>query len=247
MELSDGPDAGVTLVAAPAGTMELWIDRPPAAPRALAIVAHQHPSQDGRADSEIPALMAAVLRDAGVLVLRPNFRGVGRSEGAHDHGDGETADMAWLLAAAQRRWPVAPILAGFSFGAFVMARLARQRLDEGRPPAGLLLLAMPFGAVHPGRPYDTPRGLRDALVIHGEQDERVPLSAVLDWARPDGAPVTVVPGTDHFFTGQLATLRALLRRHLRGVAGSTPGNARCRESGPADDDVRGASNERTRL
>jgi alpha/beta superfamily hydrolase len=215
--LSDRLQSGVALIAAPAGAMELWIDRPPAAPRALAVVAHQHPSQDGRADGEIPALLAAVLRDAGALVLRPNLRGVGRSEGAHDHGDGETADMAWLLAAAQRCWPVAPILAGFSFGAFVMARLARQRLDEGRPAAGLVLLATPFGAVHPGRPYDTPRGLRDALVIHGERDERVSLSAVLDWARPDGTPVTVVPGADHFFTGRHAMLRALVGRHLQAV------------------------------
>jgi len=238
MESTDRADCGVALVAAPAGAMELWIDRPPAAPRALAIVAHQHPSQDGRADSEIPALLAGVLRDAGAVVLRPNFRGVGRSGGAHDHGDGETADMAWLLADSQRRWRVPAILAGFSFGAYVMARLARRRLDEGRPPDGLVLLAMPFGAVHPGRPYDTPRGLRDALVIHGERDERVPLSAVLDWARPDGTPVTVVPGADHFFTGRLATLRALLGRHLRGAPGPAFGNARCRESGTAGDPAR---------
>jgi hypothetical protein len=50
----------------------------------------------------------------------------------------------------------------------------------------------------------------DTLVIHGEADEVVPLAAVLDWARPQTLPVTVVPGVGHFFHGQLALLRHLV-------------------------------------
>jgi hypothetical protein len=53
------------------------------------------------------------------------------------------------------------------------------------------------------------------LVIHGEQDDTVELAAVLDWARPQQLPVTVVPGGAHFFHGQLPLLKSLVARHLR--------------------------------
>jgi alpha/beta superfamily hydrolase len=58
------------------------------------------------------------------------------------------------------------------------------------------------------------------LVLEGEQDDVVPLAAILDWARPLNQPVTVVPGTGHFFHGQLAVLRELVRRHLQQAAAS---------------------------
>jgi len=53
------------------------------------------------------------------------------------------------------------------------------------------------------------------LVVHGEQDDTVPLAAVMDWARPQSLPVTVVPGGGHFFHGQLPLLKSLVVRHLR--------------------------------
>jgi alpha/beta superfamily hydrolase len=51
------------------------------------------------------------------------------------------------------------------------------------------------------------------VIIHGEQDDVVPLSAVLDWVRPQQLPVTVMPGVGHFFHGQLPLLRQLIMRH----------------------------------
>ena len=53
------------------------------------------------------------------------------------------------------------------------------------------------------------------LVVHGELDETVALQSVLDWARPQSLPVTVVPGGEHFFHGQLPLLKNLVLRHLR--------------------------------
>ena len=53
------------------------------------------------------------------------------------------------------------------------------------------------------------------LVVHGEHDDTVPLSAVMDWARPQILPVTVVPGGGHFFHGQLPLLKSLVLRHLQ--------------------------------
>ena len=64
------------------------------------------------------------------------------------------------------------------------------------------------------RHYATEAASRDTLVVHGENDDRVPLSAVLDWARPQLHPVVVIPGADHFFTGRLPVLRALTVAHL---------------------------------
>ena len=52
------------------------------------------------------------------------------------------------------------------------------------------------------------------LVLHGEQDDTVPLQSVMDWARPQVLPITVVPGGGHFFHGQLPLLKDLVARHL---------------------------------
>ena len=59
------------------------------------------------------------------------------------------------------------------------------------------------------------------LVVHGEQDDTVPLAAVFDWARPQSLPVTVVPGGGHFFHGQLPLLKSLVTRHLGAAPLST--------------------------
>jgi len=56
------------------------------------------------------------------------------------------------------------------------------------------------------------------LVLHGEQDDVVPLASVFDWARPQALPVTVIPGGGHFFHGQLPLLKSLVLRHLRATA-----------------------------
>jgi alpha/beta superfamily hydrolase len=52
------------------------------------------------------------------------------------------------------------------------------------------------------------------LVLHGEEDDTVPLAAALQWARPQNLPVVVLPGVGHFFHGQLPLLRDLVARHV---------------------------------
>ena len=212
--------SGTHLVDGPAGAIELITDLPRReAPLGIAVVCHPQPLLGGSAMHKVPHLLARALAEAGWISVRPNFRGVGRSAGAHDEGRGETEDMLalhrLLLAHAQPGLRLA--LIGFSFGAFVQARVARALADAGSPAWRVCLAGMPFGEVEGGRRYDTPQEtLPEALVIHGEQDERVPLSAVLDWARPAVQPVVVVPGADHFFTGKLPVLRSLVLGHLRG-------------------------------
>jgi len=128
----------------------------------------------------------------------------------HDEGRGELDDMLALIAQEAAEGPLA--LAGFSFGSFVASRaLARtwpQRRVEKIVLVGTAALRFDVAAL----PHDA----HDAtLVIHGEQDDTVSLASVLDWARPQSLPVTVVPGGGHFFHGQLPLLKSLVIRHLR--------------------------------
>ena len=209
-------ETGPALLDGPAGEIEVVFDVPKATFQGVAVVAHPQPLLGGNAMHKVPHILARGLCDAGWLVARPNFRGVGRSAGVHDAGDGETDDLMALCERLRAMRPAAPLLlVGFSFGAFVQARVSRALADRGMPAWRTCLAGMPFGIVEGGRRYDTPDGLPDALVVHGECDERVPLQAVLDWARPQGHPVVVVPGADHFFTGRLPVLRQLVLAHVR--------------------------------
>jgi alpha/beta superfamily hydrolase len=212
--LADGP----VLLDGPVGKLEVFVDRPRVDPLAVALVLHPHPSQGGTAEHKLPATLAKALVDAGFLVLRPNFRGVGRSEGEHASAAGEADDIRQLVDAVRAHLGELELaLIGFSFGAFVAAKVAKQMAEAGHPIRRVALVSLPYGPVRTGQAYDTPSGIPGALVVHGERDDRVPLAAVLDWARLDGQPVVVIPGADHFFKGRLVTLRSLVVEHLAPV------------------------------
>jgi alpha/beta superfamily hydrolase len=186
-----------------AGALEAVLDAP-LAPTALAMVCHPHPPDGGTMNHEVPMANSRELARLSCAVLRFNFRGVGQSEGAYDRGVGETDDALasanWLRA----RKPGLPLtLAGLSFGAAVVT-LAAARLD---PPPERLILAGTSPERVGAPPVSVP-----TLVVHGEQDEIVPLINVLDWARPQMLPVTVVPGVGHFFHGELPLLQSLVRQ-----------------------------------
>ena len=65
--------------------------------------------------------------------------------------------------------------------------------------------------------FDVAEVPADTLVVHGEEDDVVPLASVLDWARPQQLPVVVVPGVGHFFHGRLPQLKTLILRHMAGT------------------------------
>jgi alpha/beta superfamily hydrolase len=199
----------------PAGRIEVALDIPAHAPAGLAFVGHPHPLYGGTLDNKVAATLARAFVGLGWLAVRPNFRGVGESEGAHDHGGGETDDFVHLVKAAPR-WladfelasdlPVA--LAGFSFGSFVAAQAAQRLAQRHRSPDLLVLVGVAAGK------WDMPAVPANNLLIHGEHDETIPLAAVLDWARPQGLPVIVLPGTDHFFHRRLSLLKRLVQGHV---------------------------------
>ena len=88
---------GTLLLDGPVGAMELRIDAPAEPARGIAIVAHPHPLLGGSAMHKVPHLLAGALRDASWLAVRPNFRGVGASQGSHDEGNGEMQDMLFRM------------------------------------------------------------------------------------------------------------------------------------------------------
>ena len=199
------------LLRGPAGLLEVGLDE--AAPgrpaQGLALVCHPHPLHGGTMDNKVVQTLARAFVQCGWTALRFNFRGVGASQGTHDEGVGEARDMQALIAQAAPEGPLA--LAGFSFGAFVATQVAAS-LWPVRPFERLVLVgtaASRFNVV-----ALPPECHERTLVVHGEADDTVPLSAVMDWARPQTLPVTVIPGGGHFFHGQLPLLKSLVVRHL---------------------------------
>ena len=191
-------------LAGPAGALECLVDSPVQAPRGVAVVCHPHPQGGGTMDNKVVQTLARALLQLGYRTVRFNFRGVGASQGAWDEGRGEVSD-ALAVIAAQREPGLPWVLAGFSFGGFVAASAAARLPLADRPER--LVLVGPSTQKHqlPAVPDDT-------LVIHGEQDDVVPLAATLDWARPQSLPVVVVPGGGHFFHGQLGLLKNIVLR-----------------------------------
>lgn len=199
-------------IAGPAGTIEVLRDEPgPEQPsRGTAVIAHPHPLFGGTMDNKVVQTLARAFVQSGWAAVRFNFRGVGSTEGQHDEGRGETDDMLALVAAEAAQGPLA--IGGFSFGSFVATR-AVEALWPSRPIDKIVLVGTAASrfqvAALPPEAHDR------TLVVHGEQDETVPLASVMDWARPQSLPVTVVPGGEHFFHGQLPLLKNLVLRHLR--------------------------------
>jgi hypothetical protein len=194
-----------TLIDGPAGKIETDVNDPGGARRGIALIAHPNPVQGGTKDNKVVTTLAKVFFALGYVAARPNFRGVGASDGHHDEGRGETDDLVAVAAHLRGKFGDLPlVLAGFSFGSFVQTHVARRL-----PPQRMVLVGPAVNRF----PAETVPS--DTLVIHGEEDDVVPLAAVLDWARPQSLPVVVVPGVGHFFHGRLNLLADIIVRNFR--------------------------------
>ncbi len=193
-----------------AGRVQAVCDKPLGVSKGLAVVAHPHPLFGGTMDNKVVQTLAKACVAADWECLRFNFRGVGDSEGVFDAGRGETEDLLQLVDQWSSDMPL--VLAGFSFGAFVACQAVQALWASARIQKILLVGTAVTHFVAPPLPADA---VECALVVHGENDDTVALSALMDWARPQQLPVMVLPGTGHFFHGQLPLLKSLALRHLR--------------------------------
>ena len=193
------------LIESPAGVVESDLNDPGGARRGVALIAHPNPVQGGTKDNKVVTTLAKAFFNLGYLTARPNFRGVGASTGEHDGGRGEADDLLAVVQYLRTRFGDAPlVLAGFSFGSFVQTRVAKHLKAERLVLVGPAVNRFAAETVAP-----------DTLVIHGENDDVVPLQAVFDWARPQQLPIVVVPGCEHFFHGRLTLLAQIVMRYCR--------------------------------
>ena len=191
-------------VAGPVGALDTIVVPAQGEVRGIAVICHPNPLQGGTNTNKVVQTAARTLSRMGYACYCPNLRGVGQSEGLHDHGEGEVEDVIAVVEHARNEQGDLPLaLAGFSFGGFVAAR-TRARIEADK----LLLMGVAVGKYE----IPTPPVPAGTLVIHGEQDEVIPLSAVLEWARPQDLPVLVFPGAGHFFHGKLVRLGQMIER-----------------------------------
>jgi alpha/beta superfamily hydrolase len=202
------------LIDGPAGKIEVAIDRPDPAvqTRGVAFVSHPHPLFSGTMDNKVAQTLARAFTQLGYLTGRLNFRGVGASEGVHDNGIGEQDDLLALITHLRAQPEAAGlpfVLGGFSFGAFVTTRVAATLAEKGDAAERLVLVGTP------ALKWEVAAVPEDTIVIHGEQDETIPLADVFEWARPQELPVTVLPGADHFFHRKLHIVKRLVTESWR--------------------------------
>jgi uncharacterized protein len=199
-----------------AGKIDCAFDWPDEPALGWALVLHPNPAQGGTRDNKVVTTMARACVQQKLVAVRPNFRGIGLSEGEFDHGQGEMLDMAALVEQFRVRYPELAagqwVLGGFSFGTSIGLQMYAQWQAQSRPLPNLVILA---GSAALRFRHFASAVPADALVIHGEQDDVVPLSEVLDWARSLDIPITVIPNAGHFFHGKLLILRQLLLTRLK--------------------------------
>lgn len=207
----DWPRSGQTSrgsVMGPVGGLEAEASAPGGAALGVAVICHPHPQYGGTKDNKVVYTLARACRAAGLVTVRFNFRGVGKSAGKYDNGEGETEDALavaeWALANANDKHLV---WAGFSFGAAAALRAAAQ--------------CKPMGLVTVGLPTDyfkqsLPRPECPWLAVYGDADEVVdPQAAMVSLQSLDRPPdMETLAGAGHFLHGRLTELGDIVGRYL---------------------------------
>jgi alpha/beta superfamily hydrolase len=180
--------------------------------KAVAVCCHPHPLYEGSMTNKVVHTLAKSFAKMGLVAIRFNFRGVGKTEGEHDNTIGETEDLVHICKLIRERFPDVEIwLSGFSFGSYVAAKAA------GRVSASQLLTVAPpverfdFTDINPVNcPW---------FVVMGEEDEIVSPEAVFDWvnANPARYHLLKFPETGHFYHGKLVKLSQEIQNYYLPV------------------------------
>ncbi|MGN6318867.1 alpha/beta hydrolase [Trinickia sp.] len=196
-----------SLIDGPVGKIEIALDEPDGAVRGIALVAHPHPLFGGSMDNKVAQTLARTLVQLGYVTYRSNFRGVGQTQGQHDEGVGERDDLLAVIAHMRARpghEALPLVLAGFSFGTAVISHVARMLAEREQSVERMVFVGTAASR------FEVASVPENTLVIHGEQDETVPIASVFNWARPQELPVVVIPGAEHFLHRKLHILKRIV-------------------------------------
>lgn len=197
-----------------AGLIEALLDVPAdgVAVKGTAVVCHPHSLYGGTMHHKVVQTMAKAFVQCGWRAVRFNCRGVGESAGVYDEGNGEADDLLAVIAQTAPQGRLC--LAGFSFGTHVITN-ALERVHAERELVRMVLVGT-AASRFAMQPVPSELHLK-TLVIHGEEDDTVPIEPVYDWVREQGLPILVVPRVEHFFHGRLALLKQLVLRHIEAA------------------------------
>jgi uncharacterized protein len=198
------------IIAGPAGKLEIMLSKPTTEERsAWGIVCHPHPLYGGTMHNKVVTTLVRTFQGMGLSTVRFNFRGVGLSEGKFDHGQGELEDLIAVVNWAQQEHLLKEIwLAGFSFGAYIVAKAATQL-----PVAKLVTVAPPVEDLHM---ESLPPITCPWVLVQGELDDVVSPKAVFEWAEKRNPKPIIIrfPTATHFFHGELTELRMKVQEAL---------------------------------
>ena len=189
----------IRTIEGPAGRLEVLLDVPDTAPRAVAVLAHPHPQHGGTMHNKVVYRSAKTLSQIGCATLRFNFRGVGKSDGTYDEGRGEADDFRAAVDWVTRQYPDLDVwAAGFSFGAWIALTVG-----AGDTRVSLLL------GIAPLTHYDLTefrRSPKPKFLIHGEADELIPLQDMwrLYGELEEPKELVVIDAADHLFDGRVS-------------------------------------------
>ena len=179
-----------------------------AAPSAVAVLCHPHSEYGGSMQDLVLEIMGDLFQSLNINCVRFNFRGVGRSDGSFDNGEGEVQDVLSVASWTADRWPDLPvILSGYSFGA-AMALIAAARIEE--QVSKLILVAPPIQMME----SDNALNIKSCVILGG-RDTVVSASAASQYFGPE--QIVVLPQADHFFAGAHIELTKHIREFLDGA------------------------------
>lgn len=201
------------IIPGPSGDLEAVLFTPQVAANKLFVMCHPHPLFQGTMDNKVVTTLTRAFAELGFMTLRFNYRGVGKSVGAYDHGVGEVQDTLAAIAYLQQRFgvPNTFVLGGFSFGGFVAYQTALQHL-----PNALILISPSIAKLN----ADTPQAYCPTLVIQGDHDETIPAETVYAWlkTRKNDIIIKEIAGASHFFHGKLPDLRDIAQNFINGLS-----------------------------
>jgi alpha/beta superfamily hydrolase len=204
-------------IGGPLGPLEALLDEPSGEPRAAVVFAHPLPTHGGTMHTKVVFQSAKALARIGCVVLRFNFRGVGRSAGAWDEGRGEKDDYRAALDFMAARYPGAELwAAGFSFGSYIAMTCGAEDARVG----ALIGIAPPVDRYDYGIVKQT---AKPKFLVHGERDELIPLRAVREFYAQLQEPKELVEidRANHLFDGQASEVGDALEELLTDFSCTT--------------------------